>query len=773
MKKRKELQIEDKLILRIVGEDIDNDKSATSEYRENLKEWDELYRAKEVAVKDREFNIKLPLTKIAIKSIKARLMQLLTKRRTFRPTEGNDVEKIQANEDFFAWIVESHLEGRFGFLDLGASTIMTKGTVISSVTWEREEEKVIDYKYYPATRELAQQLPDGSVQMIPAELTADDIIKDLFPESEQLRITDRKEIGEDHVRIKYDEHVSNKQGAEQWKERVCEIDFFIDEAKNEIVARVEKIIVKFEGARERIENFDAISFPVDAENLQNCDHVNIEFCTTVSDLLVKRDAGIYDFTDEELDRIKAVSNHAEKIEQGGTTQAEKDDEGTTNDDLPANSLYVNGTESYYMWDVDGKGYLEQVIFTSIPDANIVVRKKHLNEIFRHGKRPLQSGVWDIRKHRLLGIGLIEEMAPLQKLINDIVNIVLNASNFALNPPGFYDPSMTELKGTIKYKAGELTPVPGPPPYFLQYPANFPVGFELLKFFIDIFQRDSAASDQIQGQRGGVSTATATVKLIQEAYQNMSLNISRVVDWIKQVDRQIWQLYRAYMPDNLKYRVMGPDSKYEFKEMTRADLLLNPDIALEVNVEETSKQYVQEVANEIMQTIAMNPLLLQARITDPSKIYNAAKNQLEAYGVKNSAKYLNEPEVVESIDPGQENYQMVEGKDVGISPLDNDQEHLQEHQAFIEAIPNLVTDPSEIDALMRRNNNHMMLHMQQAQMKAMQQAQMIQMAQAQQAQQGQGEKSGQPDNMQGKVAGRIPPGAAGPFQQQNIPNMGAV
>jgi len=772
MKKRRELQIEDKRILYIVQEDIDKDKAATSEYRENLKEWDELYRAKEVVVKDRAFNIKLPLTKIAVKSIKARLMQLLTKRRTFRPTEENDVEKIQMNEDFFAWIIESHLEGRFGFLDLGASTIMTKGTVISSVTWEREEEKVIDYRYYPATEEREQQLPDGSVQMVTVELTSDDIIQDLFPESEQLRITDQQEVGEDHLRIKYDEHVPDKTGPEQWKERVCEIDFSIDEAKNEIVARVEKITVKYEGARERIENFDAISFPVDAESLQVCDHVNIDFCTTVSDLLVKRDAGIYDFTDEELDRIKAVSNHAWKVEQGGTTQAEKDNEGTVNDDLPTNSIYVNGVESYYAWDVDSKGYLEQVIFTSIPDANIVIRKKRLNEVFRHGKRPLQSGVWDIREHRLLGIGLVEEMAPLQKLINDIINIVLNASSFALNPPGFVDMSGTEIKGNIKYKPGELTPISGPPPYFLQYPANFPVGFELLKFFIDIFQRDSAASDQIQGQKGGVDTATATVRLIQEAYQNMSLNISRVVEWIKQVDRQIWQLYRAYMPDSFKYRVMGPDSKYEFFEMTRADLLLNPDIALEVNVEETSKQYVQEVANEMMQTIAMNPLLLQAGVIDPSKIYNAAKNVLEAYGVKNYSKYLNEPEVIESVDPEQENYQLVEGKDVGISPLDNDQEHLQEHQAFIEAIPNLVGF-GEVDALMQRNSNHMMLHTRQAQMKAMQQMQMIQQAQAQQEAGGQGKKSGQTDDMQGKVSGRIPPGAAGPFQQQNIPNMGAV
>lgn len=782
MKKRKELKIEDKQILLRVKEDLELDRAATCDYRENLIEWDKLLMTKSEVVEGRTYNEKIPLVKIAVNTLKSRVMQLINKRVTFKPTEDGDVDKIKASENFFDWVRTSHIEKMFQFLDHSLSTLIEYGTIFSTVTWIKEEHKIVDYRYFPAEvpvmveEQSAVDIGGGlDVSQNQRKITTDDIIRDVIPESESLRITDVSEIGEDHVRIKYDEHVHDKIGKEQWRKRVCEIDFSLDEAHNQIVAVIEKQETKFEGADLRCENIDNINFYADSEDPQKCDHIIKHFRCTVSDLLRNRDLGVYDFSDDDLEKIRKSSIIAEGVSSEGVEVETKTDEGTAIQDVPENFKMIEGDECYYLWDVDGKGYLDQVIFTVIEDAQVVIRKKYLNEVFRHGMRPIQVGVWDIRKQRMLGLGLVESLAPLQKLVNDLVNVILNSSKWALNPPGFYDPTVSSMSGTVEYKDGELTPIAGPPPSFLEFPANFPVGFQLLSFFIDLFQRESASSDQLQGQAGGVKTATATVKLIQESYQNMSLPIARCVEWLKDVYRHIWKLYISYMPDTMKYRVMGPEKNYEFKEIKRSDLILNPDLTLEINVEETSKAYMQQVAVELFEKISLNPILLQAGITTPTKIYNAARAMVEAYA-KGSEKYIQEPQEIEAHDPMKENNMMIEGRMPEISPLDDDAKHMVVHDSQKEAAEHLKA-PEDIPGFISMINAHNTLHMQQAQMKAMQQAQMAQQMQAQQPGTVRGQQAnnqqGNADALQGKVTGSINPGETNRFAPMPIPGMGTV
>lgn len=803
MKKTSYLTIDDKTIINRIEEDQAQDEADSNGYRDNRKTWDELYRAIEVKNDDQPFNVQVPLIKIAMKGLKARIMSLLKKRRTFRPTEENDVEKVKDNEDLFEWIRNSHMQDYFGFLDLACSILIGEGTCIARTTWEKVTGRCIEFKYYPLYMENGEVMngegrsvkgeintefhpspltPQTSLyspftpQTSLRELTQDDIILDILPEAGgKVRIEEVRDTGEDKVKVKYQQHVGNKQGKEQWEDEEIEIDFSVNEATGQIVARVEKPEIRFEGAVVEAENLDSVFFPVDAKDLQTCDHVIVEFTTTLNELLRKRDQGIYEFDDSDLDVIKASSIDTQVVSTGGTEAEEKDIEGTVQADAPEKAYVIKGYECYYLWDVEGKGYQEQVIFTVLMDARRVIRKKYLSEVFRHGQRPLEAGIWELRKHRLLGIGMPEEMQPLQKLVNDVLNLIMNASVQAINPPIFYDPAAANGRNdTVEYKPGQMIPIPGSAITPLPFPGNFPVGFELLSLFMDLFQREAATSDQIQGQQGGVKTATATMKLIEEAYQNMSLNIMRVIDFVKRVDRQIWKLYMAYMPESIKFRVQGPGNKWEFKEMKREDLLLNPDISLEADVAEISREYTQQVAKEVFGMITGNPMMMQMGIVDPRRVYHACKGLLESYGVKDYQNYLIEPPEVKSEDPENENYLMVEGQDVVPSAIDDDAAHISAHMGFTQGDGVRLIPPGSFTEVMQRFTAHITLHQQAQMIKAQQQAAAMQQAMAMAGEGGvRGEGGRVKDDLQGKTTGRVNPGEMSPFQTVSMPGMGPI
>jgi hypothetical protein len=788
MKRNKSLTIDDHIIINRVEEDQARDEADSHGYRKNRKTWDELYRAIEIKEDDEPFNVQVPLLKIAMKGLKARIMSLLKKRRTFRPTEENDVEKVKDNEDLFEWIRNSHMQDYFDFLDQACSILIGEGTCIARTTWEKITGRCIEFKYYPLymrAQDETRGIEENTVSLPGMrELTQDDIIRDILPEvvGGRVRIEEVRDVGEDRVKVKYQQHISNKQGKEQWEDQELEIDFSVNEAAGQIVARVEKPEIRFEGAVIEAENFDSVFFPVDAKDLQTCDHVIVEFTTTLNELLRKRDQGIYEFDDTDLDVIKASSIGARIVSPGGTESKEKDIEGTVQADAPEKAYVIKGYECYYLWDIEGNGYQEQVIFTVLMDARRVIRKKHLSEVFRHGRRPLEAGIWELRKHRLLGIGMPEEMESLQRLVNDVLNLIMNASVQAITPPIFYDPAMANGKNeTIEYKPGQMIPIPGGAITPLPFPGNFPVGFELLKLFMDLFQREAATSDQIQGQQGGVKTATATMKLIEEAYQNMSLNIMRVIDFVKRVDRQIWKLYMAYMPENIKYRVQGAGNKWEFKEMRREDLLLNPDINLEVEVAEISREYTQQVAREVFGMVSGNAMMMQMGIVDPRRIYYACKGLLEAYGVKDYQNYLIEPDEIKSEDPENENYLMVEGQDVVPAVVDDDAAHISTHMGFTQGDGVRLIPPGMFTEVMQRFTAHIALHQQAQMMKAQQQQAAMQQAMMMNAEQqgkgggqSKGQRPGQQDpNLQGKVTGRVNPGEMSPFQTVPMPGMGPI
>jgi len=367
---------------------------------------------------------------------------------------------------------------------------------------------------------------------------------------------------------------------------------------------------------------------------------------------------------------------------------------------------------------------------------------------------------------MLGVGIVEDLMPLQKLINDLVRMTLNAAAFTIHPIGFYDPNQGIGNiGIIEYEMGKIYPFPPGSIEWMTINANMGPVFEMIKFFVDLIQKEGATSDQVQGQQGGVKTATAVMRLANETYINFSEQIKNQVRFFGRVLSQVWKLNHIYMPDEEKYRIMGPKSEAEFPKMSKKDLMKNADIQIEYGAEDNNTEYRMAAIDKMIQFI-FNPMFVQAGIVNPKNWYNMLKKVFEELNIKDFHNYITEPDIPGSIDPEKEFYMMLEGQDVAISPADDDQGHLQKHMELKNTAGQYVSSPEEYTPLIQRIDNHIELHVKQQLMKIIQQQQaMEQIAmQAQQQQISQTKGKRQDPNLQGKVAGPMMPG----FNEQGQP-----
>jgi len=366
---------------------------------------------------------------------------------------------------------------------------------------------------------------------------------------------------------------------------------------------------------------------------------------------------------------------------------------------------------------------------------------------------------------MLGIGIVEDLMPLQKLINDLVRMTLNASASSIMPPGFYDPALVGSNtGIQEYENGKLYPFPPGSISWKPIPTNIGPVFEMIKFFVDLLQKQGATSDQLQGQPGGVKTATATVRLANEAYMNMSERIKGQVRFFGRLLNQVWKLNHINMPKEEKYRIMGPKSEAEFPTMSKKDIMRNVDIKIQYSTEDNNTGYRMAAIDKMVQFI-FNPMFVQAGIVNPKNWYNMLKKVFEELNMKDFHNYITEPNIPESIDPEKEFYMMLEGQEVPTSPTDDDQGHLQKHMELKNTAGQYISSPEEYTPLIQRIDNHIELHVKQQIMKVIQQQQAMQQIAMQAQQQGEKPQGARQDpNLQGRVSGPMTPG----FNEQGQP-----
>lgn len=702
MKRRPDFKLKEEDFINQVLEDIDSDTQATETLRQNRKEWNRLAqnepinRNEETDTSDakEEFQVSLPLIATAIDQIHSRQVGAIYQNKPIirmAPTDKYDVEKVKTCQDFINYRLTNCTPNFHRVFDENALITLTEGQSFVFQTWVREERKVCHKHQFPAI----DITPDPmSGQPIPRPITIEEIINTLFDIEGERRITpdtDIQEIDEDKYKIKY----QIKRGPDDWSDHIATLDFYLDDnyedpLKHTIHVKAISTEIVFEGVKMINVNLDFLYFPKDVLSLQppDCPHLIIKSEESLSEIKQKMNIGEYDLlTNEKFKKLEAHKiiwkNETEDLANADTIDAIENIEGTERQIFP--DEMVRKYICYYSYDADGDGIKEEIAVTVFPDAKVIAKACFLEEIFRHGKRPVRHIYYDIRPYSIFGKGIPENLHSIQELYDDVWNQMLNYGAVIALPFFFYLATGSMQGEVYKLRPGEGYPLGSLDDVkFPSFQNNLPVTFAELQQVYSHFERRSKVNESLFGRQGQArQTATATLKLLGEAMEGQQVNFNRYRQGWADAYKDFYLLHMAYMPDQMKYRVFDPMSnKYDFQTISRRDLMDMPDINFDIHLEHTSDVFQREMWTNLFQ-IAVNPLTIQMGLVQPPQIANLLERIYQSFKIEDVDNFIVRPEGMEPPkDPLEENARMAQGELISISPQDDDQQHMMMHNAHM-------------------------------------------------------------------------------------------
>lgn len=699
MKRRPAIKLDETRFINQVESDKNADEASTSTLRSNRATWNELAQNEprnvnaetDVSEKKQEYAPKMPLIPMTIEQIQPRLINAFHQGKPFvrmNPTDQNDVQIVRQCQDFMNWIIMNHIPRFNHIFDENSLITITEGQSFVFQTWVRDERKVCHQHEFQATR-----LEQGPYGFQETSMTVDQIIFELFDAGGTFkgarRLIDWQEAGEDRYKIDY-EIKRDPSDKYPWTQHQAVMNLWQDDVTGNIIVKYVANEVVFEGVKLINQNLDHLFFPVDIDSLQpgDCPHVIIRTSKSLSEIEQRHKSGDYDLLNQEkMEKIRKVLADKKPQDENGAQAAIRDIEDTETSEFPEDIVEV--WECYYSKDIDDDGINEEIIVTIFPEARVIARIRHLDEVFHHGKRPLDVVYFDIRPYSIFGKGIPEKGKSLQEIYDDLWRQMLNYNEVITLPFFFYLAGGSMDNQVYKLRPGEGYPLSSLDDIrFPQFPNNLGTSFAELQMLWATWERYMKINDPMMGRQGQArQTATATLKLLAESMEAMSVNFYRYKLGWADIFMNTWQLYRAYMPDYMKFRVWDPMAQdgqgdWDFRNMARKDMIAHPDIDLNINVEQTSKIFQRELYTALFQQL-VNPLTIQMGICTPGNTYNVLDRLLDAFDIKDKANFITRPPALPPpMDPKQEINIMAQGQYVSPSPQENINHHLAVHQAFM-------------------------------------------------------------------------------------------
>ncbi len=272
------------------------------------------------------------------------------------------------------------------------------------------------------------------------------------------------------------------------------------------------------------------------------------------------------------------------------------------------------------------------------------------------------------------------------------------------------------------------------------PCEDPAGVSQLKLSFDpnysvikeqaclaVVERQTGLSDQSMGRSidrpNAPKTATGQVALLEEGNLRVSLDMMFLREDMGNVLDHIWPrviIYRANPGDSVFFRVAEDDSnlfgaKGGFASMTAAEFNSNYDFDVKFATSHWSREAEKEKNLALYQIDLQNPLIIQ----NPRALWMVTNKVHKALGDDNFADLVPEPpDLGAPKNPKQEWSMILQGEEVHVNPLDNDELHIMDHMRRVKEekdSPN--PDKKAINAMVA----HMIEHRGQAGQKAMMQA----------------------------------------------------
>jgi hypothetical protein len=369
----------------------------------------------------------------------------------------------------------------------------------------------------------------------------------------------------------------------------------------------------------------------------------------------------------------------------------------------ANSLIVH--EWYGRWrklrgkrdasefNLDGREPFESdLVVRYLPDMNITIGAQDLAEMYPRmvNRRPFaETSLVKDGSYWCQGFGeLLEE---IEAELSNNHNLASQAGQFSVGPVIFYKPASGFDADTFEYEPGVSVATDDPASVkVVEIRANLEYPVLKEQTMNGYAEKVTGQSDMNMGRAidrpNAPRTARQTVALLEEGDIRASIELSGLrEDWGTTLTH-LWELFQDYAPERLFFRVTEEDADglFDVKEggayMTADERNGRYDFDLRFATSAYSKENKKQNDLALYQIDLQNPLIA----TNPRALWAVLDKVHKAFGDDRFSSLVPmPPDLGLPVDPKEEWTRMLQGEEVHVNPMDNDQLHLIDHNKRLE------------------------------------------------------------------------------------------
>lgn len=462
-----------------------------------------------------------------------------------------------------------------------------------------------------------------------------------------------------------------------------------------------------------------------------------KYRATPEDLLVGEEEGRYFGIKANFQNLVNLARNARQREtEGDEVKRQGDEASGVQMEMP---LSAHGTllvlEWYGKWrplkkqsedadefSIDRRGmHQDDLVVRYLWDDNRVIGVQDLAELYPEmsERRPFLEASM-VKDGSYWAPGLGKMLIDLEDDLRDNHNKGVTAGEFTVAPLIFYRPASGMDSATFEYRPKTMVPVDNPQQDVrvesIQSNLEFTVKRE--QTLIQYGERLTGLTDLSMGRQedrpNAPKTARATVALLEEGNVRISLDTKVLREDMAVVLQRFWLLERMFSPASTFFRVTEDDAGGLFPVVNGGSTLEKEDRdgRYDFKLEFATSVYSREADKQ--QTLAryqidmQNPLIIQ----NPPALWRVTCDVHEALGDPNFSETVPEPPATDApVNPKEEFNRLLQGEEIHVNPLDNDELHMMRHLSDLKNV-----DPKQQPDTHAKLTIHYMQHVDQMQHK---------------------------------------------------------
>jgi hypothetical protein len=368
----------------------------------------------------------------------------------------------------------------------------------------------------------------------------------------------------------------------------------------------------------------------------------------------------------------------------------------------------------------------ELVVRYLYDLNLEVGVQDLAELYpdMRERRPFVEASM-VKDGSYWSAGLGKMLIDLEDDLRQNHNLGTSAGEHTVAPLIFYRPASGLDAETFEYRPKMMIPVDNPSNDVRveNLHSNLEFTIKREQTLIQYGERLSGLTDLSMGRQedrpNAPKTARATVALLEEGNVRISLDTKVLREDMAVVLAHFWQLEYMFSPASTFFRVTEEDAAGLFpvndggSKLEKEDRDGRYDFRLEFASSVWSREADKQETMARYQLDIQNPLIVQ----NPLALWRVTCDAHEALGDPNFSDTVPEPPTPDApVNPKEEFNRLLQGEEIHVNPMDNDELHMMRHLADLKNVK-----PAEQPETHAKLTVHYLQHIDQMQHKKIVQA----------------------------------------------------